>query len=543
MNTQRNRNRPYAPEKHTALYLRLSRDDEFQGDSNSIKNQRMLLERYAAGNGFVNIKEYVDDGYTGTNFERPGFKAMVADIERGIIGTVIVKDMSRFGRNYLEVGFYTEVMFPNNDVRFIAVGNGVDSANQTDSDFTPFLNIINEWYAKDTSKKIRAVNKSRMERGERTNDAHPYGYDLVDKKLIVNVETAPVVRKIFKLCIEGYGPVQIANILASEKILTPAAYRFTKYGNYACATFADVVPYAWNSQTVIVILADRTYLGDTVLHKSYTRSFKDKRRLDVPVEERYVFEHTHEPIVTEDEFRMVQEIRRSKQRRCRSGEKSIFAGLLYCADCGRAMYNHNQIKRGKPYSDFVCGNYRHKAHACTPHRISVAALEQIVSEQLRGMMAFANTNEKKFVELLQKTDARKRKTDTEQKRKALSKAETRISELDRLMQRIYEDSVSGKITEERFMILSQTYEQEQHDLKETAKALQAELSQSAEQEENLSRFLSVVHRHTEFTELTSELLREFIEKICVHQPETAEGVRTQKVDIYYNFIGLMDISA
>ena len=479
-----------------------------------------------------------DDGFSGTNFSRPAFQRMIADVESGRVKTIIVKDMSRFGRNYLQVGMYTEMMFPDHDVRFIAINDGVDS-ELGDNEFTPFRNIINEWYAKDTSKKIRAVKKAQMERGERTNDAAPYGYTVEEKKLVVDEETAPVVRKIFKWCIEGYGPSQIARMLTEEKILTPSAYRFTKRGNYGTRSYASEAPYSWNEQTVIKILEYREYTGCTVLGKSIRKSFKDKRKRDVPEEQRKVFMGTHEPIISETDYELVQKIRQGKRKNCKNGEKDKFAGLLVCADCGKTMYNHRAKSLDKTQESFVCGNYRHKTKNCTAHYIRTEVLETLVLQELRWMLSFAKEYETEFAETIRSEDAKRRSENKRQKQRTLAKAENRIAELDRLIQGLYEANISGKLTDERFTILMNTYELEQKTLKEQTKSLAAELEEIHEQDEGLDKFLKIVRSHTEITELTPALLREFIDKIAIHEKTVENGQKKQRIDIYYNFIGIV----
>lgn len=523
----------------TALYCRLSRDDELQGESNSVANQKMLLQKYCKDNGYRNTRFFIDDGVSGTTFDRPGFNNMIELVENGQVSAVIIKDMSRFGRDYLQVGMYTEVMFPKHDVHFIAINDGVDS-EKGDNDFTPFRNIINEWYAKDTSKKIRAVQRARMERGERTNDSVPYGYYLEKGKLMVDKETEPIVRKIFRLCIEGHGITRIASMLEAEQLLTPSAYRFKKRGNYACPTLANKAPYAWCSRTISNMLGRREYMGHTELRKTTTPSYKNNKAKKLPQEEHLLFENTHKPIISESDFELVQRIRQNRRRTCKNGEKNKFAGLLYCADCGKTMFNYRGRSIDKRQEAFVCGNYRHKTHSCTGHRIRTVVLEQIVYEQLIWLISFARNFEDEFLSMVRAEDAKNKQSDTGLKRKTLAKSQVRIAELDKLIQRIYEDSVSGKITEERFMVLSHTYESEQSLLKTATEALQQKLNDNAEEKANIDRFMQMVRKHTDYTELTPILLREFINRIVIHEREKTHDRRTQQIDIYYKFIGHID---
>ena len=364
----------------TALYERLSRDDEIQGESNSITNQKQYLEDYAVQNGFENVRHFSDDGYSGTNFNRPAFNALLAEIEAGRVGTVIVKDMSRFGRNYLQVGFYTEMMFPKKGVRFIAVNNGVDSANPTDNDFTPFLNIMNEWYAKDTSKKIKAVFKARMRDGKRVSGAVPYGYyrKPEDKQtLYVDEVSASVVRRIFQFACEGMGATAIADTLSEDKVLIPSAYaRQSHPEDCQCTTYHDL--YTWNATTVGYILSRREYLGHTILGKTTKDSFKTKRKRVVNEDELLIFYNTHEAIIDQETYDKAQKMRKRVSPR-RNSEKPThrLSGLLYCADCGsRLAYINSQSKDGKTYDSnqvFRCSRYHNKYHSCTGHYIKAKA--------------------------------------------------------------------------------------------------------------------------------------------------------------------------
>lgn len=395
-------------EKSTALYCRLSRDDELAGDSNSIVNQKAILKKFADDNGFRNTSYFVDDGFSGTTFERPDFQRMVAEMDEGHIGTIIVKDMSRLGRDYLKVGYYTEVAFPNADVRFIAINNGVDSANQQDSDFTPFLNIINEWYAKDTSKKIRAVFKSKGQSGKPLCTNPPYGYvkSAEDKlKWVVDEEAAEVVKDIFKMCMTGLGPTQIARKLEQRCVEVPTVH-LNRMGINTPARQPEN-PYAWQSRTVADILAKMEYLGHTVNFKTYKKSYKSKVKVWNNPEDWEIFENTHEAIIDEATWDIVQKIREGKRRPSRMGEMGILSGMMYCADCGAKLYQvrANGWTHDKEY--FVCATYRKKKGLCSSHQIRNVVIEELVLDDLRTVISFAKEHEREFIELVKKDSEKK----------------------------------------------------------------------------------------------------------------------------------------
>ena len=393
-----------ATDKITALYCRLSRDDELQGDSNSILNQKVILQKFADDNGFGNTMFFVDDGYSGTTFERPDWQRLMALVNDGKVGTVIVKDMSRLGRDYLKVGFYTEVAFPGADVRFIAINNGVDSANQQDSDFTPFINIFNEFYAKDTSKKIRAVFKAKGESGKPLCTKPPYGYikDPDDKHhWIVDDAAAEVVREIFKLCMDGYGPTQIANILTESKIENPTAHAKRMGMNPPARQFYDD-PCLWRDTTVTHILSRMEYIGHTVNFKTYRKSYKDKKQMHNDPTEWRIFKNTHEAIVDEAVFEIVQKIRDGRRRVTPMGEMPVLSGMLFCADCGAKLY---QVRgRGWEHSKeyFVCATYRKIKGGCSSHQIRNVVIEEALLDDIRRVTAFAKDHEAEFLEMVTK---------------------------------------------------------------------------------------------------------------------------------------------
>lgn len=534
-------------EEITALYSRLSCDDDLQGDSNSIKNQKAMLGKYAQEHGYKNPQFYVDDGYSGTNFNRPDFQRMIKDIEAGKVKTVIVKDMSRFGRDYLKVGYYTEIFFGERNVHFIAVNDGVDNNNEYDSDFTPFRNIINEWYAKDTSKKVRAVLKAKGNSGKHLCNCPPYGYvkDPQDKqKWYADEEGARVVKEIYALCIQGYGPTQIARQLTERGIDSPIVWK-SKHGvKYKAEKFDK--PEIWTTHSVIEILANPTYLGHTVNFRTTKKSYKSKQIVYRPKEDWVVFENTHEAIIDQDTFDTVQRLRESKRRPARLGEMSVFSGLLFCADCGKKLYL-NRHKEYKNYSKdhFICATYRKDKvipRRCTAHSINLDAVEQIVLTDLQRVLAMAKSNEKEFAELLQSNYNKEAKRDLTAKAKEFDESERRIKELDRIIQRVYEDNINGKISDERFKKMTQAYEDEQAELTERVKLLRRELEAAKEQSDSTDKFLRLVRKYTKITELTPEIVRTFIEKIIVHEKEKADGKRRQTVEIIYNCVGAIPYS-
>ncbi len=531
--------------KITALYERLSRDDEMQGESNSITNQKAYLENYATQNGFENIRHYVDDGYSGTNFDRPGFTGLVDDIEAGLVGTVIVKDMSRFGRNYLQVGFYTEMMFPKKGVRFIAINNGVDSANPTDNDFTPFLNIMNEWYAKDTSKKIKAVFQSRMKEGKRVSGAVPYGYYRKpdDKQtLYVDEEAAEVVRKIFALACEGKGPAAISDILSEEKILIPSAYA-KEHHPEDCQNSRYHDPYIWNGTTVGYILNRKEYLGHTVLGKTTSADFKSKKKQRNSEDEYYVFENTHEAIIDQDTYDKAQRLRK-RRAAPRRAEKSYhrLSGMLYCADCGsRLSYSHLFREDGRELDSdksFRCSKYRNRYHNCSGHHIKASNAEELIRQATKRVANYVLTNQTEFIEELKSQwQIQNAKDDTEHK-KELKLGKRRMSELDDLIKGLYENFTLGRLPERQFNRLMADYDKEQTELEQKLQELEAAKKEQTNKESDIDRFIQLVQKYQDFEELSTPMLYDFIEKVIVHEPEGGRTKdRSQQVDIYFNFIG------
>ena len=528
----------------TALYPRLSHEDELQGESNSISNQKRILETYAKQNGFSNLRWYTDDGYSGANFQRPGFQAMLADIEAGKVGTVIVKDMSRLGRNYLQVGMYTEMIFPQKGVRFIAINDGVDSA-QGENDFAPLRNIFNEWLVRDTSKKIKAVKRSKGMSGKPITSKPVYGYLMdEDENFIIDEEAAPVVRQIYSLCLAGNGPTKIARMLTEQQIPTPGPLEYRRTGStrryhpgYECK---------WATNTVVHLLENREYTGCLVNFKTEKPSYKLKHSIENPPEKQAVFENHHEPIIDRETWERVQELRKQRKRPNRYDEVGLFSGILFCADCGSVMYQQRYQTDKRKQDCYICGSYKKRTADCTAHFIRTDLLTAGVLSNLRKVTSYAAKHEARFMKLLieQNEDGDRRRNAA--KKKELEAAEKRIAELSAIFKRLYEDSVTGRISDERFTELSADYEAEQKELKERAARLREELSKAQEATANAEKFMNVVRRHTTIEELTPTLLREFVEKIVVHESVALDGkrrgkLRRQEIEIYYSFVGKVEL--
>jgi site-specific DNA recombinase len=526
-------------DKITALYCRLSRDDELQGDSNSIKNQKAILQKYADDNGFTNTEFFVDDGYSGTNFDRPDWQRLISLVEEGRIGTIIVKDMSRLGRDYLKVGYYTEVLFPGSDIRFIAINNNVDSANQQDSDFTPFLNIINEWYAKDTSKKIRAVFKSKGESGKPLCTNPPYGYikDPVDKThWIVDEEAAEVVREAFRLCMQGYGPSQIAKEFTRRRIMNPTAHA-RKNGINIPDNRGHDDDYVWRGSTIVHMLSRQEYLGHTVNFKTYRKSYKQKKQMKNDPSEWMIFKNTHEAIIEESVFEVVQRIRDGRRRLTPMGEMPLLSGMMFCADCGNKLY---QVRgRGWEHEKeyFVCATYRKIKGGCSSHQIRNAVVEELLLDGIRRVTAFARDCEEEFVEMVTKKTRSELDKSMRDSRRELEQAQARIAKLDEIIQRLYEDNIEGKISDERFTKMTANYEAEQQTLEKRVTELKSIMTEEKESALNVNHFLSLVRKYTDINELTAEVIREFVEKIFVYKAERIDGRRVQRIKIVWNCIG------
>ena len=528
--------------KITALYCRLSQEDELKGDSNSIQNQRAILEKYAKDNGFENIEVFVDDGYSGVSFNRPDFQRLLEMMEQGKVAVLITKDLSRLGRNYIEVGQYTEMLFPRWDVRYIAINDNYDSLYSEGNELAPFKNLFNEWYARDTSKKIRAVVKAKAERGERVGTVVPYGYRKdpdVKGHLLVNEDTAPVVRLIFSLCAEGKGPKVIANILREKQILKPTAYRYQTSGKYGATTDTEDI-YGWNDRTVAGILDNEIYLGHTINCRTTVVSYKDKRKKDIPESEWYRFENTHEAIIDKVTWDIARKIREGKRRRTNMGDVDKYSGLLYCADCGSKLYFVRGTTIKREAYNFICSRYRkHMGHElCTPHTIREMALDEIVLEEIRSVTYYARANTDQFVDFIQKKSSAESRRELNAKTAELGRLEKRNGELNALFKRLYEDHVLGKVTSEQFRMLSEGYNEEQRTIQEEIPKMRKAIEDLKASATNVERFLEIVRKYTDIKELTPEILRTFIRKIVIHERSRKHAKDAeQDIDIYFTHIG------
>ena len=529
-------------EQWTALYCRLSCDDDLAGDSNSIKNQKMLLKQYADEQRLKNIRYYVDDGFSGSNFDRPDFKRMLADIDDGLISTVVVKDMSRFGRDHILVGYYTKYYLPEADVRFIAIYDQVDSETNPDDDITPFKNILNEMYAKDCSRKIRAVVKAKGNAGKHLTTVPPLGYikDPDNKeKWIVDEEGAAIVKEIFNLCIKGYGPTQIARILTENGVETPTVYAKRKGLAIAQREKADME--IWATHTIVRILGNMQYLGHTVNFTTYKKSYKSRRKLEAPREDWVIFENTQEAIIDQETFDTVQRIRQGKKRIADMGAPNMLSGMLYCADCGQKMYlcRCSTVKQAEYFN---CSSYRkQKKRTCSSHQITAHAVKDMIRDDIRYTIRFAQDNKEEFLELLKRRSDAKTKRELNQSLKEVADMEARIKELDRIIQSLYEDKVAGKLSEGRYFKMSDNYEAEQAELKEKVEKLKGSIDHAKSKMDDISKFISLVDKYSDFEELTPEILRAFIDKVLIYEKQKVDGHYKHTIEIIYNFVGAVEI--
>ena len=526
------------PDKITALYCRLSRDDEQDGLSGSIKNQQTILEKYAQENGFRNTRVFIDDGWSGTNFARPAFTEIMELAEKGLIGTLIVKDHSRLGRNRLIVGQLLEEGFDSLGIRYIAIMDNIDTAKGI-SDLVPMQDLFNEWHAKNTSQKVRNVFKSKGMSGAPLTTNPPFGY-LKDPESrngwMVDEAAAKTVRQIFAWCVDGLGPTQIAKRLKAAKVPTPTEH----WGNIGrnCSK-PPAVPYNWCSATVADFLSKQEYCGDTVNFRSTTKSFKNKKKIERPPEKWQIFKDTHPAIIDRETFALVQELRKHRRRPTKSGIVSPFSGLLYCADCGEKLYYSvtNNYKREQAY--FFCSSYRKNSEVCSAHYIREKVVEQIVLESMQRILLNVQVFEKEFARKQMDCYTEDKKKQLAAKRRELSKAKKRIAEIDTLIQKIYEDNASGKLSDERYATLSLSYEEEQKTLKASVPEMQTYLEAETDKTESLQRFIQKVKQVTELKALTPELIHEFVDKIVVYAPRYLDGKRVQLLDIYYSGVGIL----
>ena len=540
--------------KITALYERLSRDDDQVGDSNSIVNQKKYLESYAEQRGYTNLRHYTDDGWSGGNFERPAWKQLVTDIEAGKVAHVLVKDMSRIGRDYLQTGFYTEVMFRQHGVHFVAITNSVDSDDQNSNEFAPFLNIMNEWYLRDLSRKQKTAIRIKGESGKPTTNSAIYGYrkDPEDKHhWLVDEEAAEVVRRIFHLTIEGKGPYDIARILFDDQVETPAVHA-AKRGIGIWKSKENISnPYSWSGYIVGQILSKPEYMGHTVNFRSHKESYKDKNAVRNPKEDWLIFENTHEAIVDKETWELAQKLRKTPRRHDTLGEANPLTGLLFCADCGAKMTNH-RTKGGTantPYpSDcYECSTYT-QAHqkrttACCGHYISTKAIRELLLETIRAASTYAISNQEEFLDKVRSASQLRQKETAKEFRRKLNKDKKRIAELDGIIKKLYESFAVGRISDERFDTLLAEYEEEQKTLLSSAAEREQQLTVFEEDTDRAEQFLALAKKYTDFSELTTPMINEFVEKILVHAPKKIDGDRVQEVEIYLNFIGHFEAPA
>ena len=532
-----------AENKITALYCRLSQDDGREGESNSISNQKEILAQYARANGFHNTMFFVDDGISGTTFDRPDFQRMQRMIENGEIGVVIVKDLSRFGRNYLDVGEYLEIKYPTLGVRFIAIQENVDTLKNTGTEMMPFNNIFNEWYAAQTSKKIRAVWKSKADKGERIAAAIPYGYIKSQddpKQWIIDEEAAKVVRYIFELTLEGLGPMKIARRLEDEQILSPTAY-YLENGRKSSNDISARGKCAWSTTSVRHILENRQYTGCTVNFKTSLVSYKVHKTVYNPEEEWQIIPNTQEAIIDEDTFNRVQELRDSRRRNTATGRESLFSGLLYCADCKSKLY-FCAAKSIKPEQEFHrCSAYKENRGSCSIHFIREVVLREAILELVKRVALFIQQYEAVFLYMYAKKHNITKEVNSRNMKATIERNKRRIKELDKLIERIYEDNVLGKIPDARFSKMMASYEAEQNQLvTETAKAEES-LKTMEQDKVDLRAFLEAIRQCTDIKELTPAIVNRLIRRIEVHNSEKVDGRKQVRLDVYFTAVGLIDI--
>jgi len=536
--------------KITALYERLSRDDESLGDSNSIINQKRYLEGYAADHGYGNIVHYTDDGWSGGNFDRPAWKQLIADIEAGKVEHLLVKDLSRVGRDYLQTGFYTEVVFKRYGIHFVAIGNSIDSNDPSSSEFAPFVNIMSEWYLRDLSRKQRTAIRVKGESGKPTTTQAIYGYkkDPNDKyHWLVDEEAAVVVRRIYQLTMEGHGLSDIANILYRDKVESPAAY-LARQGRGPWKSKENIDrPYAWSDFVVGKILSKPEYMGHTVNFRSHKESYKDKKATRNAPEDWLVFENTHEAIVDKDTWELVQKLRGTPRRHDTLGEANPLTGLVFCADCGAKMYNHRTLgNASKPYpTDFYeCSAYKlgdqRRDKTCSGHHISTKALRAIILETIKITSTYAISNEAEFIQKVRAASQVQQTQTAKDLKRKLNKDRRHFDELDTIIKKLYESYAVGRIGEERFDTLLAGYEQEQTTLRQSVAEGESALGSFEQDTANVEHFLELARRYTDFSELTTPMINEFVERIDVHAPDKSTGDRVQEVDIYLKFIGKFD---
>ena len=524
----------------TALYCRLSHDDELSGESMSIQTQKAMLEQYAKDHGLLNIEFFVDDGYSGVNFDRPDFQRMLGLVENDRVAAVCVKDLSRLGRNYLQTGIYTEVIFPQHNTRFIAINDNVDS-DAGENEFAPFRNILNEWYAKDCSKKVRSARYTKALKGEYTAPYAPFGYqkDPADRHHLIPDERAPILQRMFRMALEGTNCFMIATALEKEKVLTPRAYVMMKHGRYATEK-RQKHPYSWDSRSVRKILSNPIYLGHMVGHKASSVSFKDKRIVPRPKEEWVIVENTHEPLVDQATFDTVQERIKYKKPHRTYNPDNIFRGLLVCSGCGHRMVYGADLgsRRGGSNGMFCCPTHRRfRKSDCTGHYIYLDDLYTVVLEDIRHHASLAAADRERYVEYLMGLSEQGQSGERQSWKKEMERSQRRLAELDMIIRRLYEDSVFGHIPGERYAVMSASYEEEAGKLKARCMELQDMLDSYSKQSVSSQEFAELVAEYTDITSLNAELLNTLIDKIIIHEKEVVDGETFMRVEIYYRFIG------
>jgi len=531
-------NKPADGSKITACYIRLSREDENAGESNSIINQRDYLLNFCIEKNFANPRFFTDDGYSGINFQRPAFQEMMSLVEQGEVETIIVKDHSRLGRNRLVVGALME-RFTEDNVRYIAVADNIDS-NKGFDDMVAVRELFNEFYPRDISKKIKTVLDNKAKNGERITTHIPYGYIGNKENWQIDPEAAAVVQNIFSLCLAGFGISQIAKKLTADGVLTPTTYAISK--GRKVQERPRRIANRWDAGTIKHILACKEYTGCTVNCKSYKKSFKSKKIYLNPPEKWLEFPDTQPAIIDLETWERVQELRNNRRRPTKTGRISIFSGLVFCADCGAKLHFCTANTISPAQNRFICSNYKSNTGTCTAHYIREVVLYDLVLEHLRQTISFVKTYEPAFTKMIISQSITEQKKQSARKQAELQKSQQRVIELDKIFQRLYEDNISGRLTEERFDKLAAAYEEEQRTLTEKIQLLQAELAEEQEQVVNVANFISLVRKYTEVQELTATLVNQFIQRIVVHAPDRSSGHRTQQVDIYYNFIGQFPVS-
>ena len=530
-------------DKITALYCRLSQEDMQAGESESIQNQKLILQRYADEHFFLNTRFFVDDGFSGVSFEREGLQAMLREVEAGNVATVITKDLSRLGRNYLKTGELIEIVFPEYEVRYIAINDGVDTARE-DNEFTPLRNWFNEFYARDTSKKIRAVKQAKAQRGERVNGEVPYGYiaDPNDRNhLIPDPETAHVVKQIFAMYVWGDRMCDIQNWLRDNEILTVGELRYRRTGRTQHPRPQQNAWYNWPDKTLYDILTRQEYLGHTITAKTYKVSYKSKKTRKNAEDKRYFFPNTHEPLIDEETFELAQKRIATRHRPTKSDEIDLFSGLLFCGDCGYKMYLQKGAGTPERKHAYTCGNYRNRARndfLCTTHYIRKSVLKELVLADLQRIMSYVKGHEQEFIHTATECSEQAMKKALGHQRKELDKAEARLGEINLLFRKLYEDNALGRLSNEQFVFLTSGYEDEKRELTKRAAELKKEIDTAAERSADVKRFAALVRRYTEISELTYENVHEFIDRILIY--ELDKDTNTRKIEIFYSFVGKVD---